>query len=74
MSTTITSLLLLGCVNTQVLDHDTQKVIYDVRCENNVTVVYRHDNQEKLYTIKDEGKDRVLREYKTGKVLSKNKR
>jgi hypothetical protein len=74
MSATVASLILLGCVNTQVLDHDTKKVIYDVRCENNVTVVYQHNNQEKLFTIKDEGRYRVLRDYKTGKVISRSKK
>jgi hypothetical protein len=46
MSAAITPLILLDCVNTQVLDYSTQKVIYNVKCENNVAVVYRRDNKK----------------------------
>ncbi|MCL2872589.1 MAG: hypothetical protein FWF41_06395 [Betaproteobacteria bacterium] len=72
MSTTIASLILLGCVNTQLLDSN-NKIIYDVKCENSVTVVYNHSNKEKLYVVKDEGSERVLRDYKTKKVIAKEK-
>ncbi|MCL2871379.1 MAG: hypothetical protein FWF41_00075 [Betaproteobacteria bacterium] len=72
MSASLASLIFLGCVNTQIFD-DNHKVIYDVRCESNVTVIYNHSNQEKLYVVKDEGSERVLRDYKTKRVILKEK-
>jgi len=72
MQNTLMLLILLECANTQVVDNN-QRTIYDVRCENNATVVYNHSNQQKLYVIKNEGNYKVLRDYKTQKVILKEK-
>lgn len=69
----IASLLFFGCSNYPILDSN-NTITHDVRCENNVTVVYEHKTQEKLYLIKDEGNHKVLREYKTGKIILKEKK